>query len=48
MVPVADGVPAHEALSNSRLINYAGLGHFGPFEAPDVIADDALAAVLGG
>ena len=40
------GVPAHEALANSRLINYSGLGHFGPFEAPDVIADDALAAVL--
>jgi len=41
------GVPAHEALGNSRLITYHGLGHFGPFEAPDVIASDALAAVLG-
>lgn len=40
------GVPAHEALSNSRLITYRGLGHFGPFEAPDLIAADALAAVL--
>ena len=40
------GVPAHEALVNSRLVTYAGLGHFGPFEAPDVIADDALSAVL--
>lgn len=39
------GIPAHEALVNSRLITYAGLGHFGPLAAPDVIADDALAAV---
>ena len=41
------GVPAHEALPNSKLITYHGLGHFGPFEAPDVIADDALAVALG-
>ena len=39
------GVPAHEVLPNSRLVTYHGLGHFGPLEAPDVIADDALAAV---
>ena len=36
------GVPAHEALPHSRLVTYEGLGHFGPFEAPEVIADDAL------
>ena len=41
------GIPAHEVLANSRLITYAGLGHFGPFEAPDVVAADALGAVLG-
>ena len=41
------GIPAHEALPNSRLITYDKLGHFGPFEAPDVIASDALATVLG-
>ncbi|WP_420440007.1 alpha/beta fold hydrolase [Candidatus Poriferisodalis sp.] len=41
------GVPAHEALPKSKLITYDGLGHFGPFEAPDVIASDALATVLG-
>ena len=41
------GVPAHEVLENSRLITYSGLGHFGPFEAPDVVAADALGAVLG-
>lgn len=41
------GVPAHEALGNSRLITYHGLGHFGPFEAPDAIASDALATLLG-
>ena len=41
------GVPAHEALPNSKLITYHRLGHFGPFEAPDVIASDALATVLG-
>ena len=39
------GVPAHEALANSRLVRYPELGHFGPFEAPDRIAADALAAL---
>lgn len=44
---VADdiGVPAHEALQHSQLITYEGLGHFGPFEAPEMIAADALRAL---
>ena len=41
------GVPAHEALPNSRLVTYEGLGHFGPLQAPDRIADDAIAALAG-
>lgn len=39
------GVPAHEALSNSKLIEYPHLGHFGPLQAPDEIATDAIAAL---
>ncbi len=41
------GVPAHEALVNSWLITYPHLSHFGPFEDPDLIAADALAALSG-
>ncbi|WP_419909228.1 alpha/beta fold hydrolase [Candidatus Poriferisodalis sp.] len=41
------GVPAHEALANSWLIEYPQLSHFGPFEDPDLIAADALEALSG-
>ncbi len=39
------GIPAAEALPNSELIHYPELGHFGPLQAPDRLAQDALAAV---
>ncbi len=39
------GLPAHEALVNSRLITYSGLGHFGPMQDPERIAADAIAAL---
>ncbi len=41
------GLPAHEALPNSRLIEYKGLSHFGPMEDPERIAADAIAALAG-
>ena len=41
------GEPAAEALDNSRTIDYEGLTHFGPLEAPDRLSGDALAALLG-
>jgi pimeloyl-ACP methyl ester carboxylesterase len=39
------GLPAHEELINSTLIEHGDLGHFGPLEAPDRVADEALRAV---
>lgn len=42
------GLPAHESLRNSVLVVHDDLGHFGPLEAPDRLADDALAALAGG
>ena len=41
------GLPAHESLANSVLIEHPDLGHFGPLEAPDRLAGDALAALAG-
>ncbi len=41
------GLPAHEAIETSSLVTYDDIGHFGPLEAPDRLATDALAAVLG-
>lgn len=43
-VPEA-GLPAAEALPNARIIYYEGLTHFGPLEAPEKVAVDALLAV---
>lgn len=40
------GIPAFEALPNATLVEHADLGHFGPLQAPDRLAADALAAVL--
>lgn len=40
------GIPAFEALPNATLVEHPDLGHFGPLEAPDRLAADALAAVL--
>lgn len=40
------GLPAHEALPNSRLIEYPHLGHFGPLQSPDEIASDAIATIV--
>ena len=39
------GVPAHESLRNSVLVQHDDLGHFGPLQAPDRLADDAIAAL---
>ena len=39
------GEPAAEALNNSRTIDYEGLTHFGPLEAPSRLSADALAAL---
>lgn len=39
------GIPAAEALKNSSLIVYEDLTHFGPLEAPDRLAGDALRAL---
>ena len=39
------GEPAAEALDNSRTIDYEGLTHFGPLEAPGRLSSDALAAL---
>lgn len=41
------GIPAHESLRNSVLVEHPDLGHFGPLEAPDRLAQDALAALSG-
>ncbi|MDG2113635.1 MAG: alpha/beta hydrolase [Actinomycetota bacterium] len=41
------GVPAHESLQNSVLVEHPDLGHFGPLQAPDRLAHDALAALAG-
>jgi pimeloyl-ACP methyl ester carboxylesterase len=40
------GIPAFESLQTSTLVEHGDLGHFGPFEAPDRLAADALTAVL--
>jgi pimeloyl-ACP methyl ester carboxylesterase len=42
------GLPAFEVLANATMVEYPDLGHFGPLEAPDRLAADALAAVLPG
>ncbi len=39
------GMPAYEAMSNATLKVHEDLGHFGPLQAPDRLADDALAAL---
>jgi pimeloyl-ACP methyl ester carboxylesterase len=39
------GTPAFEALPNASLKIHADLGHFGPLEAPNRIADDAIASL---
>ncbi len=39
------GIPAHEALPNSRLIIYPGLGHFGLMQDPDRVAEDVVSAL---
>ena len=41
------GIPAHESLRNSTLMQHDDLGHFGPLEAPTRLAHDALAALRG-
>ena len=40
------GEPAAEVLSNVKSVSYPDLGHFGPLEAPNRLASDALAALL--
>ncbi|MDA3038229.1 MAG: alpha/beta hydrolase [Actinomycetota bacterium] len=39
------GIPAFEALPNAVLRVHEDLGHFGPLQAPDRLATDALAAL---
>ncbi len=39
------GMPAYEALRNATLEVHADLGHFGPLQAPDRLANDALEAL---
>ena len=44
--------PAHfgplivDAMPRARLVDYAHLGHFGPFQDPDTLAEDILATFL--
>ena len=40
------GEPAAEVLANVKSVSYPDLGHFGPLEAPNRLASDALDALL--
>ena len=42
--PIMLAAPLVKALGNAKLIEYEFLGHFGPFQDPDRIANDVLAA----
>ena len=39
------GVPAFESLTNATLVEHTDLGHFGPLQAPQRLATEALAAL---
>ena len=44
--PAAFAPAIAEALPNGTVIGYAHLSHFGPFQDPDTIAEDVIAAFL--